>query len=52
MSTTHVIQTVFEFLMLIAIILGFIYEPAIARWERKQGEKMLRALKIRKTYRK
>jgi hypothetical protein len=38
--------------MVVAIIIGFIYEPVIAEWERRQGEKMLKALKKRKEYRK
>lgn len=52
MSTTHVIQTVIEFLILIALVIGFIYEPALAKWERKQGEKILKAFNKRKDYRK
>lgn len=52
MSTTHVIQTILEILVVIAIIIGFIYEPVLAKWERKQGEKMLRAFNKRKEYRK
>ena len=52
MSTTHVIQTVIEFIVIVAVIVGLIYEPVIADWERKQGEKMLKALKKRKEYRK
>lgn len=45
MSTTHVIQTVFEFLMVGVFILGFKYETAIAKWERRQGRKILKVLK-------
>ena len=52
MSTSHLITTIFEVLMVVAIIVGFIYEPAIANWEQKQGEKMLKALKVRKELRK
>ena len=33
MSTAHLIQTVFEFLLVGALVVGFIYEPAIAEWE-------------------
>lgn len=51
MSTAHWIQTIIEILVIVAIILGWIYEPALARWERKQGEKMLKAFKHRKDYR-
>jgi hypothetical protein len=52
MSTTHVIQIVIEVLIVIALLLGIVYQPAIARWERKQAEKMLKAFKKRKEYRK
>jgi hypothetical protein len=52
MSTTHVIQTVIELIMVGAVIVGFVYEPALAKWERRQGEKMLKAFKKRKAYRK
>lgn len=52
MSTTHAIQTVIEIFMIIAILVGIIYEPALAKWERKQGEKMLRAFKKMRGYRK
>lgn len=51
MSTTHLVQTTLEILILIAIIVGLIYEPAIAKWEEKQKEKVLKALKERKKYR-
>ena len=43
MSTAHIIQTIIEVLLLIAIVVGLIYEPVIAEWEKKQGEKMLKA---------
>lgn len=52
MSTTHVIQTVIELVMVTAIVVGTIYEPVIAKWERKQGEKILKAFNKRKAYRK
>lgn len=51
MSTTHLIQTIIEFLVIGAIIVGFIYEPALAKWERKQKEKVLREFKERRKYR-
>lgn len=50
MSIAHWIQTILEILVLAAIICGFIYEPILARWERKQGEKMLKAFKKLKEY--
>jgi hypothetical protein len=52
MSTTHIIQTVIEFLMIIAIIVAMVYEPVLVEWEHKQGEKMLKAFKKMKGYRK
>ena len=51
MSTAHLIQTVIEVLMIAAILLGFIYEPALAKWEQKQKVKVLRAFNKRKVYR-
>lgn len=51
MSTAHCIQTIIEVLMIGAVIVGLLYEPAIAEWERKQGEKMLNAFNKRKEYR-
>ena len=52
MSTSHIIQTAIEFLAIIAIIVAIVYEPVLAKWERKQGEKMLKALKKMKELRK
>ena len=52
MSTTHVIQTIIECLLIVALFVGFVYEPVLAKWERKQGEKMLKAFNKRKEYRK
>lgn len=52
MSTPHVIQTIFEVLLIVAVILCGIYEPVLAKWERKQGEKILKAFNKRKEYRK
>lgn len=51
MSTAHWIQTIIEVLLIGAIVVGFIYEPILAEWERKQGEKMLKAFNKRKDYR-
>lgn len=50
MSTAHVIQTVIESLVVVALIVGLIYEPVVAEWERKQGEKMLKAFNRKKEY--
>lgn len=51
MSTAHLIQTIIEFILLGLIVLCIIYEPALAKWEKKQGEKMLKAFNKRKVYR-
>lgn len=51
MSTTHIIQTVIEIVIIPLIIIGIIYEPIIAEWEEKQKEKVLRAFKNRGKYR-
>ena len=52
MSTAHWIQTIIEVIMIAVLVVGFIYEPILAEWEQKQGEKMLKAFKKRKEYRK
>ena len=52
MSTPHIIQTVIEIVLVIGIIAGLIYEPIIAKWEQRQGEKMLKAFKKMRKYRK
>ena len=52
MSTTHTIQTIFEILVIAAIIVGFIYEPALVKWEQKVKENVLRNFNKRKEYRK
>ena len=52
MSTGHLIQTIIELLVVAAVIVGLFFEPAIAEWEQKQGEKMLKAFKKRNEYRK
>ena len=51
MSTAHIIQTIIEVLIIGALAVCFIYEPALAQWEEKQGEKMLKAFNKRKEYR-
>lgn len=52
MSTVHIIQTVIEVVIIALIIVGLIYEPIIAKWEQRQGEKMLKAFKKMRGYRK
>lgn len=51
MSTAHAIQTVIEVLLIGAIVVGYFYQPILAKWERKQGEKILKAFNKRKQYR-
>ena len=51
MSTAHWIQSSLEIIFGIALIVGFIYEPVVAKWEQKQKEKVLKALKKRKEHR-
>ena len=51
MSATHGIQTIIEFLLIVFVTVGIVYEPVIAKWERKQGEKILKAFNKRKEYR-
>ena len=52
MSTVHWMQTIIEIVVVALLIVGFIYEPVIADWEEKQKEKVLRAFKERRKYRK
>lgn len=52
MSTSHFFLIVLEILISGILIIGFFYEPLLARWERKQARKVLRALKKMKEFRK
>ena len=52
MSTTHYIQTIFEIVLMVAVIVCLIYEPTIAKWEQRQAWKMFKALRQRKELRK
>lgn len=47
-----IIQTGFEIVLFALVILGIIYEPVLAKWEERQKEKVLKALKERKALRK
>ena len=51
MSTAHWMQTSLEVVMITALVLGFIYEPALAKWEQKQKGKVLKAFNGRKKFR-
>ena len=51
MSTAHWIQTSLEVLMIATLILGFIYEPILVKWEEKQKEKVLKAFNNRRKFR-
>ena len=51
MSTIHWVQTIFDFVLLGLVILSFIYKPALIKWEEKQSEKMRKAFKKRREYR-
>ena len=48
MSTSQFFLTAIEIIIAFGLIVGFMYEPAIARWEQKQKRKVLKALKKRK----
>ena len=52
MSATYWVLTIVEILLIALVVIAFAYEPAIARWEKKQKEKVLKALKERKALRK
>ena len=51
MSTAHWIQTSLEVVMIASLVLCFIYEPALAKWEQKLKEKVLKAFNYRKKFR-
>lgn len=52
MSVTHYIQTAIEVLLIAAVVVAMVYEPVLAKWEEKQGKKMLKAFKKMKECRK
>ena len=47
---SHFFLTVIEIIIASFLVIGFMYEPAIARWEQKQKRKVLRAFKKRREY--
>ena len=47
-----IIRIIFELVLIALLVLGFVYEPALAKWEDKQKEKILKELKKRKALRK
>ena len=49
MSTIHIIQTIVELLLFVLLVLSFIYEPMLVKWEEKQKTKVLKALKEKKS---
>ena len=51
MSNTHLIQTIVEMVLIALVIVSLICEPAIAKWEEKQKQKVMKAWKNRKKYR-
>ena len=51
MTTGQWIQTIIEVLMLIAVIASMVYEPILVKWEEKQKEKVMKALKQRRKFR-
>lgn len=50
MSTAHTIQTLFEIGLIALVIVCWVYEPLLARWERKQKRKVLKAFKEKRRY--
>ena len=51
MSTIQWVQTIFEVLLLMAVIASMVYEPILVKWEEKQKEKVLKAFNDRKKFR-
>ena len=52
MTTPLFMHTIIEIVIAGLLIIGFMYEPVIARWEQRQKKKMLRAFKEMRRYRK
>lgn len=52
MRAPEVIRIVIESVLMLAVAIACFYEPVIAEWEQKQGEKLLKAFNKRKEYRK
>ena len=52
MSTLQWIRTILEAVAIVALVLGFIYEPLLVKWEEKQKEKVFKAWKERRAFRK
>ena len=50
MSTAQFFATAIEIIIAFGLVIGFMYEPAIARWEQKQARKVLKAFKKRREY--
>ena len=51
MTNTQIVQTAFEVIVVVLMIVGLAYEPIIAKWEEKQKAKVMKAWKQRKKYR-
>lgn len=47
MSTLHTLQTLFEIVFIVVLILAIVYEPVLVKWEQAQKEKILQAIKKR-----
>ena len=52
MITSNFFSTVLLIIIGFALVIGFMYEPMVARWEQKQKRKVLRALKKMREFRK
>lgn len=51
MSTPHLIQTIIEEIVVVALIVGLFHEPIVTEWEERQKEKILKAFKERRKLR-
>ena len=51
MNNTQIIQTTIEIIVIAVLLVGYFYQPILAKWEAKQKEKVLKAFKNRKKYR-
>ena len=51
MSTLQWIRTFLDVVAIVVLVLGFIYEPLLIKWEEKQKEKVFKAWKQRRKFR-
>ena len=48
MNKAHLILSVIEIVLISAVVMGFLFEPVLVKWEEKQKQKVMTAWKNRK----